>query len=130
MIVVDASCLAEALTAGDGAASVRARLAADEDHVAPHVIDVEVLGVVRRLLMLDDIDATAAELAVDGLRDWPGERFSHRPLLRRAWDLRATVRGCDAVYVALAEALRVPLITRDARLARASGPRCEIELLS
>lgn len=79
--------------------------------------------------MLDDIDATAADLAVDGLRDWPGERSSHRPLLTRAWDLQATVRGWDAVYVALAEALRVPLITRDARLARASGPRCEIELL-
>ena len=60
----------------------------------------------------------------------PGERFGHRALLERAWELRATVRGWDAMYVTLAEVLEVPLITLDGRLARATGPRCVIELIS
>ena len=38
------------------------------------------------------------------LRDWPGDRYGHRSLLERASDLRATVRGWDAAYVALADA--------------------------
>lgn len=130
MIVVDASCLAEVLVAGAGGDAVRARLRQDEDHVAPHAIDIEVLGVVRRLRMLDRMDETAAMLAIDGLRNWPGERFAHTPLLGRAWELRESVRGWDAVYVALAEVLDVPLVTRDGRLARASGPRCPIELVT
>lgn len=129
MIVVDASCLAEVLTVGKGAASVRARLAEDDEPVAPHVIDVEVLGVVRKLRILDHIDETTATLAIDGLRNWPAQRFAHQPLLQRAWQLRTTIRGWDAVYVALAEALDVPLVTSDGRLARATGPRCQIELI-
>lgn len=130
MIVVDASCLGEVLVAGAGAQAVRDRLAADSDHVAPHVIDVEVLGVVQRLRMLELIDDTAATLAVENLRLWPGERFGHRALLERAWELRDTVRGWDGMYVALAEALDLTLVTRDERLSRASGPRCDIELVA
>jgi predicted nucleic acid-binding protein len=65
-----------------------------------------------------------ADLAV-----WPGERFGHRALLERAWELRETVRGPDAMYVALAEALGTTLLTTDGRLAAASGPTCPIEVV-
>ena len=58
---------------------------------------------------------------------WPGERFGHRPLLARAWELRDTVRGWDAMYVALAEALDAVLVTTDDRLAATTGPTCTIE---
>jgi predicted nucleic acid-binding protein len=51
-------------------------------------------------------------------------------LLRRCWELRDNVKTYDAAYIALAEALGVPLLTADARLANASGIRCEVELLS
>lgn len=64
------------------------------------------------------------------LRHWPGERYGHRDLLARAWELRAAVRGWDAVYVALAEALDATLLTTDARLAAAPGPECRIEVVA
>ena len=129
MLIVDASCLYQALTGGGGAEAVRERLAGDQDHAAPHVIDVEVLGVLRREHMLGRLDRTAAAQAVEDLEDWPGERFGHRSLLGRAWELRDDVRGWDAMYVALAEALDAPLLTLDGRLAAATGPACRIELV-
>ena len=73
------------------------------------------------------LDRTEASLAVDDLQAWPAERFSHRFLLGRAWELRETVRGWDAMYVALAELMDAPLLTADQRLANTTGPRCRIE---
>jgi predicted nucleic acid-binding protein len=130
LIVVDASCLGEVLVDGPLADATRERLSRDSEQAAPHVIDVEVFGIVRRLRMMEAIDETTATLAVDDLAVWPGERFGHRALLERAWELRTTVRGWDAMYVTLAEVLDIPLITLDARLARATGPRCVIELIT
>ena len=127
MIVIDASCLVEVLVGGPDAERVRQRLAGDRDHAAPHVIDVEVFGVIRRAHLRGRLDATAAAQAVEDLRQWPGERFGHRPLLARAWQLRDTVRGWDAMYVALAEALDAVLLTTDRRLAAATGPACRIQ---
>jgi predicted nucleic acid-binding protein len=84
--------------------------------------------VIRRERFRGSLDSTAAAQAVADLRDWPGERYGHRQLLERAWDLRDTIRGWDAVYVALAEALDAVLLTSDRRLAAARGPRCRIEV--
>jgi predicted nucleic acid-binding protein len=130
VLVVDASCLFEALAGTTQAEPIRQRLALDEDHAAPHVIDVEVFSVIRREHRFGRLDQTAADQAVQDLEAWPGERFGHRPLLARAWELRDTVRGWDAMYVALAEALDTALLTTDARLAAAPGPICRIELLA
>lgn len=130
MLVVDASCLCEVLIGTPGAEAVRDRLAAEQDQAAPHVVDVEVLGVVRREHMRGRLDRTAAAQAIEDLEAWPGERFGHRLLLARAWELRDTVRGPDAMYVALAEALDAVLLTTDRRLAAAPGPRCEIEAIA
>lgn len=129
MLVVDASCLYEVLADTPAAEAVRRRLAADTDHAAPHVVDAEVLGVIRRHHLVGLLDGTAAAQAVDDLRDWPGERYSHRPLVERAWQLRATVRTWDALYVALAEALDATLLTTDRRLAAARGPACPIDIV-
>jgi predicted nucleic acid-binding protein len=130
MLVVDASCLVEVLIGGPGAEAVGQRLAADRDHAAPHIVDVEVFGVIRREHQRGRLDGTAASQAVEDLRLWPGERFGHRHLLNRCWQLRDTVRGWDAMYVALAEALDAVLVTSDRRLADASGPTCRIEVLA
>ena len=130
MLVVDASCLFEVVADTPRAPVIAGRLAADDDHVAPHVIDVEVMGVIRSQHLRGQLDGTAAAQAIEDLRDWPGERHSHRWLLDRAWELRDSVRGWDAFYVALAEAFDATLITLDARLARAHGPRCRIEVVS
>lgn len=129
MLVVDASCLCEVLIGGPAAELIGDRLAADSDHAAPHVIDVEVFGVVRREHLGGRLDRTEAAQAVEDLATWPGERFGHRLLLDRAWQLRDSVRGWDAMYVALAEALGAILLTSDRRLAAAPGPSCPIELI-
>jgi predicted nucleic acid-binding protein len=129
MLVVDASCLYEVVADGTDAEAVRRRLAADPDQGAPHLIDAEVLGLIRRDFLTARLDLTAASQAVADLGDWPGERFDNRLLLDRAWELRGTVRTWDALYVALAEATQATLITRDERLARASGPSCRIEVI-
>jgi predicted nucleic acid-binding protein len=79
--------------------------------------------------MLGRLDHTAADQAVQDLEAWPGERFGHRLLLTRAWELRDTIRGWDAMYVALAEALDSTLLTTDGRLGGAESPTCRIEVL-
>ena len=94
-----------------------------------HVIDGDVMGAIRAQHRHGRLDGTAAALAIADLRDWPGERFGHRWLVDRAGQMRNSVRGWDAFYVALAEAFNATLLTLDARLARAHGPSCRIEVL-
>ena len=129
MLIVDASCLYEVLIGRVGAERIQERLLADPEFGAPHIVDAEVFGVIRRHHLLGQMDGTAARQAVEDLRDWPGRRFGHRELLGRAWELRHTVRGWDALYVALAESLGATLITTDARLGRVRGLECAVEVL-
>lgn len=129
MLVVDASCLFEVVADTPRSSEIAARMAVDSEQVAPHVVDVEVMGVIRAQHLRGMLDGTAARQAVADLREWPGERFGHQWLLDRAWHLRDSVRGWDAFYVALAEAFDATLLTLDARLARAHGPTCRIEVL-
>ena len=83
MLVVDASCLFEVVADTPKAAAIATRLALDADHAAPHVIDVEVMGVIRAQYLRGRLDGTAAGQAVADLRDWPGDRVGHRLLLDR-----------------------------------------------
>lgn len=129
MLVVDASALFEVVADTPTSEAIRVRLFADPDHAAPHLIDVEVFSVIRRFHHDGRLDATAATQSIDDLADWPGQRYEHRPLLGRAWELRHSVRGYDAMYVALAEALGATLLTCDARLASAHGIRCQVEVV-
>lgn len=126
MLVIDASVLFEVVADTPEAESLRQVLSADTDHAAPHLIDAEVLSAVQMHHRRGDLDQTAAGQAIADLRSWPGERWPHDLLVGRAWELRHNVRGYDALYVALAEALGAPLLTLDARLASAAGPTCEI----
>jgi predicted nucleic acid-binding protein len=128
MLIVDASILFEVVADTPGAELLRQRLLLDTDQCAPHLIDAEVHAVIQREYRNGRLDLTAATQAVDDLRAWPGERWSHRPLLERAWQLRNNVRSHDALYVALAEAFGVTLLTLDKRLATAPGLRCSVEV--
>jgi len=128
LLVIDASVLFEVVADTPESESIRQRIAIDPDHVAPHLIDAEVLSVIQTHHRRGALDTTGADQAVDDLRRWPGERWSHRPLLTRAWQLRANLRGYDALYVALAEALGATLLTLDQRLAAAPMLRCEVEV--
>lgn len=128
MLVVDASCVAEVVLAGPDAEPVRERLESDREQAAPHLVDAEVLGVVRRAHFRGELDGTAARQAIDDLESWPATRVDHRPLLERAWQLRDSLSAPDALYMALAEALDATLLTLDRRLARAAGPRCRVDI--
>ena len=129
MIVVDASVLAVAL-GDDGADGSSARGAvADEVLAAPELVDLEVLSVWRRQVAAGKMTARRAAQAVSDLAALPLRRMSHRLVLQRCWELRHTVTVYDAAFVALAEALAIPLLTADARLSRAAGLRCEIKLI-
>jgi len=129
VLIVDASCLYEVVADPARAEQVRKRLLDDTEQAAPHVLDVEVLGVIRRHHLIGRLDRTAAHQAVEDLREWPGERFGHRDLLARAWELRDQARPWDALYIALAEALDGTLITLDHRLGRVPGLDCRVEVL-
>jgi hypothetical protein len=63
------------------------------------------------------------------LADFPLRRYPHDLLLPRVWELRNNLTACDAVYVALAEALDAPLLTSDKRLATAVGHHARVELV-
>ena len=128
MLVVDASCVAEVVLAGPDAEPVRGRLAGDPEQAAPHLVDAEVLGVLRRAHRRGELDGTSARQALDDLESWPAMRVDHRPLLQRAWQLRDSLSAPDALYVALAEALDATLLTLDQRLGRAAAPRCRVDV--
>ena len=130
MIVVDCSVLLDVLLRTPAAAVAESRLfVTGETFHAPHLLDVEVAQVVRRYAANGEIDAERGRLALIDLADFPIQRYPHDFLLPRIWELRNNLTAYDAAYVALAEALDAPLLTRDRRLANAAGIRAHIELI-
>jgi len=131
VIVVDASIVAN-VVADDGADGdvARGRVRAAGDLMAPDLVDVETVSVLRKRWLADDLTEGRFRTAVDDLGSLPIVRYPTRGLMHRAFELRANVTPYDAVYVALAEGLSCPLLTADARLATAPGPACEIQVLS
>ena len=130
MIVVDASAILEWLLRTPAADAVERRLfATGETLHAPHLIDVEVAQVVRRYEAAGQLDEARGLAALTDLNDLPMRRYPHGVLISRAWEMRHNLSAYDAVYVALAEALNAPLLTRDHRLAGAAGHRARMELI-
>ncbi len=130
MIVVDASVLLEVLLRTPGAKAVEDRLFAPGQTLhAPHLVDVEVAQVIRRYAANKEIDSGRGRSALTDLADLSLRRYPHDVLLPRIWELRDKLTAYDAAYVALAEALDTPLLTRDKRLAAAAGHHAQIELV-
>jgi predicted nucleic acid-binding protein len=125
LIVVDASAIVAALLRRGQA---RDRLA-NETLNAPHLLDSEVIEVLRRLARRDNLRSDDAERAVATWRRIAVRRYPTIGTIDRIWELRHNVSAYDSAYVALAERLDCHLITADRRLATAPGPRCTIELL-
>lgn len=121
MIVVDASALVGALLQiPPGSEAFAARDAAAQLS-APEILVPEVLGAVRRLERRRHISAHRARSAVDDLLGLDLALYPHRPLSRRAFELRANMTMADALYVTLAEMTGSPLLSVDRRLARAAA---------
>jgi predicted nucleic acid-binding protein len=97
--------------------------------VAPEVLDLEVVSIIRKARLAGLLDRRRAALALADLAELSLERVPHRPLLERIWELHRNITPYDAAYVALAEAMDATLVTADRRLSQAPGPRCTIEHL-
>jgi predicted nucleic acid-binding protein len=133
MLVVDASAVTE-LVLGRPAGGVVAEHFAGHGFAlhAPHLVDVEVLSALRRLVASGEATTERAGEAIADLLDLPIERYPHDILVSRIWQLRENFSAYDASYVALAEALAdepVPLLTADARLARAVPGHADVPVL-
>jgi predicted nucleic acid-binding protein len=129
MSVVDASVLVEFLAGGEQGVAAEHAIGRERWVWAPALVDAEVGNALRRQVRAKEISLRKAGDALDDLVDMRLQRVPHRALVERAWQLRDNVSFYDALYVALAEALGKPLLTLDARLARAPGVKTEIELV-
>lgn len=102
--------------------------ATNETLHAPHLIDLEVAQVLRRYERSGVISAQRGAEALTDLLDFPLTRYPHSVLLDRIWQMRHGLTAYDAAYLALAEALDAPLVTRDAALAK-TGSRVRVRVI-
>jgi predicted nucleic acid-binding protein len=130
LIVSDASAAIELVLHTDLGERVELRAPDPDERLhAPHLLDLEVAQVLRRLAHIREITAVRAHEALDDYAGLLVQRSAHGDLLRRVRDLRDSMTAYDGVCVALAEALDAPLLTCDGRLARSHGHRATIEPL-
>lgn len=130
MLVVDSSAVLAALVARPPVAGLADRLSEDHELHAPHLIDVEVLHALRRLVAGGTLSADRAADALSDFDQLSIVRYPHQPLMSRMWDLRHNLSAYDAAFVSLAEALGSVLVTCDSRLAGSPGHRARIELFA
>lgn len=129
ILVVDASAIGWLLTSGSPATQVFEQRLHGAALVAPAHLPIEVDSLLRSLERGGRITAGEAGAARDVFAGFSIELWEWVTVADRAWELRANLTTYDAGYAALAEQLGAVLITCDARLARASGARCAIEVL-
>ena len=129
MIVLDASAAVDWLLQTPAGQNIEKRIYSGHETLhAPHLLDLEVTQVLRRLAMQGVISPHRADEAVRDLLDLRVARYPHLVLLTRVWQLRHNFSAYDAAYIVLAEKLGAALVTRDSRLASASGHTAAVEL--
>jgi predicted nucleic acid-binding protein len=130
LIVIDASALLEILLRTGRADRLMDRALADSERLhAPHLLDIEIANVMRRLVQRKETTLLRAEQAFEDFAQFLIERHDHGPLIPRIWELRDAMSAYDGAYIALAEALDAPLLTCDGKLARAHGHRATVEMI-
>jgi predicted nucleic acid-binding protein len=129
VIVMDASAAVEWLLHSSAGWRIEERVYAGRESLhAPHLLDLEVAQTLRRLVREHFISAERAAEVLGDLLLLRILRHPHASLLPRIWHLRHNLTAYDAAYVALAESLGAVLITRDERLAAASGHTARVEV--
>jgi len=129
VIVLDTSAAVDWLLQTSAGQRIEKRIYAHNESLhAPHLLDLEVTQVLRRLVREGAISAQRAEAAVRDLLDLRITRYPHFLLLPEIWRRRNNVSAYDAAYVVLAENLGAALVTRDGRLASAPGHAAIVEL--
>jgi predicted nucleic acid-binding protein len=128
VIVVNSSAVVDALTAVAGSDDLRSFMIGEE-LAAPTMLNYEVVSALRVLCLGGHLSSSRAEDVLTDFDDLPIQRWPlGNGLRRRALQLRDNVSASDAAYLALAEALDCPLLTRDPRLARSTGHAVRIEV--
>jgi predicted nucleic acid-binding protein len=123
-LVADSSVIVAALIGTTGAGAWAEQILETGSIFAPELICAEVTNILRRLERAKEITEQEASVAYEDFMDLDLYLHSFEPFAERIWELRHNVTSYDAWYVALAEALGIPLATLDNRLAVAAGPRC------
>ena len=118
----------------DASAAIEALLGADEwpggDDLHAHAgLDIEVVSVLRRMAMRDALPAHVARDALDAFAELQITRHPVPRLIPRIWTMRHDISAYDAGYVALAEALGIPMLTLDRKLARTAARYCDVVVL-
>lgn len=120
--VVDASALLEFLLQTPLGVRVEARLFRVQVELhSPHLVDVEVMQGLRRLVRTGEVSSSRAAEALADLAGLDLHRHAHFDLLTRAWKLRENITAYDGMYVVLGEALDAPIVTCDEPLSKAPG---------
>jgi predicted nucleic acid-binding protein len=129
MIVLDTSAAVDWLLQTPAGQRIEQRIYAHQDTLhSVHLLDVEFVQVLRRLVREGALTAKRAGEAIEDLAALRITRYAPVLLLERIWRLRQNLSAYDAAYVALAEKLQAPLITRDQRIAAAPGHTATIEV--
>jgi predicted nucleic acid-binding protein len=129
VLVVDASAVAELILDTDVGARVLDHLGDHTLH-APDVIGLEVVSVLRKLMLADELDRREATAALQRCADLGIEIYDHSPLLVRCLELADNATPYDAAYVALAEGLDAAVLTCDSKLAGVPGTRATFLLVT
>ena len=129
MIVVDASIILHLLIDPETDIAVWNKVNNAGQLIAPHIIDLEIISGIRRHLRIGTFDQIRADQAISDMKDF---KIDRRPIIeniQRIWELRNNVTPYDASYLSLAESLKLPLLTRDKKLANAAAAHTKVELI-
>ncbi|MBA3310102.1 MAG: PIN domain-containing protein [Nocardioidaceae bacterium] len=127
MIVLDTSALLDFLIGRPQKPRLLSRIAEDADLHAPHLIDVEALHALGRLVRTGVVSPERAAEARADAGSLTITRYPLGAMADRVWALRDNLSAYGASFVALAEALAAPLVTCDRRLARVSRHYVDVE---
>ena len=130
MVVIDSSALLSALAVHRPDRSLAQRLAGVRELHAPELLDVELLHSLRRLISIGVLTQERAQQVREDVVALRIRRYPHEPLTDRVWELRDVLTPSDAMFVALAEVLELPLVTCDSHLAAAHSHGAEVELIA
>lgn len=107
---------------------LRKRLFSRKPIHAPELIDAEVVSGIRGLLIGGKTTIDRALVMLSDFAKMRIIRHATKPYLRRVIELRNNFTAYDALYIALAENLHAPLLTRDAKFSRAAGHAVDVQV--